>query len=67
MQNSVKLRRQELARVISALPQRLHLVGRHAEQEHILVAHALTNLDVCAVERAERDRAIDHQLHVAGT
>ena len=67
MQNSVKLRRQELARVIAALPQRLHLVGRHAEQEHILVAHALTNLDVCAVERAERDRAIDHQLHVAGT
>ena len=43
------------------------LASRDAEQEHILVAHALTNLDICAVECAERDRAIDHQLHVAGT
>lgn len=66
LQDSVKFRRQELARIIAALPERLYLVSRHAEQEHIFVSHALTNLNICTVKRAKRDRTVDHQLHVAG-
>ena len=65
LQHPVKLGRQELVRVIAPLPQRLHLVSGHAEEEHIVVTDPVADLDVRAVERAEGDRAVDHELHVA--
>ena len=65
LQHPVKLGRQELVRVIAPLPQRLHLIGGHAEEEHIVVTDPVADLDVRAVERAKGDRAVDHELHVA--
>ena len=35
------------------------------EKEHILIAEPLVHLNICAVERADGDRAVEHELHVA--
>ena len=43
-----------------------HLVGGEAEQEEVLVPDGVADLDVGAVERAERERAVERELHVAG-
>ena len=64
LQHPVKLGRQELVRVIAPLPQRLHLVSGHAEEEHVLVTDPIADLDVRAVERAEGDRAIQEIGHI---
>ena len=37
-----------------------------AEEKHVVRAELLEHLDVCAVERADRDGAVHHELHVAG-
>ena len=44
----------------------MHLPGGQAEQEEVLRAHLLADLDVRAVERADRQRAVQRELHVAG-
>ena len=38
----------------------------HAEQEEVLGAHALTDLDVGAIEGADGQSAVEGELHVAG-
>ena len=45
----------------------LHLVGMEAEQEHILVAQDIMHLHIGTVQRADSQRAVHHELHVAGT
>ncbi len=44
----------------------LDLVGRQPEDEDILRADMLEDLDIGAVERADGQRAVERQLHVAG-
>ena len=45
----------------------LDLVDGHAEQEEVLGADALTDLDVRAVQRTHGQGAVQSELHVAGT
>ena len=42
------------------------LVGRLAEDVDIVVADLLADFDVCAVHRAQGQRTVQHELHVAG-
>ena len=42
------------------------LVGGQAEDEDVVVADLLADLDVGAVERADGQRAVERELHVAG-
>jgi len=51
--------------VIGAL--RFNLVGVETEQEEILGPDGFEDLDVGAVTRADGERAVHHQFHVAGT
>ena len=53
-------------RVVARSAQGLGLVGMQAEEEHIVSAELLEHLDVRTVERADRDGAVHHELHVAG-
>ena len=43
-----------------------HLVGGEAEQEEVVGANPLPDLDVGAVERADGERAVEGELHVPG-
>ncbi len=43
---------------------RLDLCRRHPEEEEVLGADRVTDLDVRAVERADRERAVHRELHV---
>ena len=52
--------------VVAALVQRVHLLDVHAEDEDVVVAHLLSHFDVGAVEGADGERAVQHELHVAG-
>ena len=45
---------------------RLDLRRGQAEDEDIVVADLLVDLDIGAVERADGQRAVERQLHVAG-
>ena len=47
-------------------PARLDLRRGQAEDEDVVVADPLADLDVGAVERADGQRAVERQLHVAG-
>ena len=51
---------------ITLAPGAVDLVRGQAEEEEVLVARLLADLDVGAVERADRHRAVQHELHVAG-
>ena len=43
-------------------------LGRlHTEDEDVLLADCLADLDVCAVHRADGQSTVHHELHVAGT
>ena len=53
-------------RGVVALAHRGDLLGGVAEEEEVLVAGLLADLDVGAVERADGQRAVHHELHVAG-
>ena len=56
-----------VARVVARGAQlRLHLGRGQAEQEEVLGADGVADLDVGAVERADRERAVQRELHVAG-
>ena len=52
--------------VVALMPKLFDLVCFQTEEEHILVAHLLVDLDVCSVEGADRDGTVDHELHIAG-
>ena len=41
------------------------LVGRDAEEEEVVDSDPVENLDVGAVERADGDRTIEGQFHIA--
>ena len=56
----------ELLGPVAAGAQGIHLVGEHAEDEDVVVADGLVDLDVGAILGAEGDGAVHHQLHVAG-
>ena len=56
-----------LSGLVAALVKAVHLIARKTEDEDIILAHALKDLHVCAVHRADGDRAVDHKLHVART
>ena len=53
------------AREAAPLPLR-HLLGGQAEDEDILGADMLADLDIGAVQRADGERAVERKLHVAG-
>ena len=55
-----------LRRVIAVRAKLGDLIGVQAEEEHVLIAEALVHLDVRAVERADGDSAVHHELHAAG-
>ena len=55
-----------LARLVPERLPLLDLLSRHAEQEEVLLADQLADLDVGAVERADGQRAVERELHVAG-
>ena len=42
------------------------LVGGQAEDEDVVGSDVLADFDVGAVERADRERAVERELHVAG-
>jgi len=50
---------------VTQAPDFLDLGGSHSEQEEVLVADLLANFDVGAVERADGQRAVHLELHVA--
>src|SRR5262245_14879412 len=45
---------------------RLDFSRREAEEKEVVFADRVANLDVGAVERADRERAVHRKLHVAG-
>ena len=51
-------------RVVPVFPEILHLFGIHAENENIVLSDLLFHFHVRPVERADRKRAVDHELHV---
>ena len=53
-------------RVVAHALQRVDLGGQHAEDDLVLVAGGIGDLNIRAVQRAQRDRAVQHELHVAG-
>ena len=55
-----------LAALEAGLPPLLDLVRGQAEDEDVVGADAVADLDVGAVERADRQRAVQRELHVAG-
>ena len=55
----------EIHRHIASAPKVVDLGGGHAEDNYILIADCVVNLNIRAVERAEGYRAVHHQLHVA--
>ena len=44
----------------------LRFFGGQSEYEDIVLAHAVADLDIRTVEGADRQRAIQRQLHVSG-
>ena len=44
----------------------LHLLGGQAEDDDVVAAHMLEDLDIGAVQRADGERAVQRELHVAG-
>ena len=51
--------------IVAGSGERLGLGRFHAENEDILAAHGLADLHVGAVHRADGQRAVHHELHVA--
>ena len=56
----------DFADIVAGGPSRVHLLGGHAEDEDVLPADMLADLDVGAVEGADGERAVERELHVAG-
>ena len=56
----------ELHRAVARGAAGRHLVRLEPEQEEVLDAHFLADLDVGAVHRADGQRAVHLELHVAG-
>jgi len=63
----IRVRTAPVRRPVAARAQRIDLGRGEAEQEKVLGAHFVAQLDIRAVERADRQRAIHRELHVAGT
>ena len=55
-----------IARAIAARFHLRDLGGGEAEEEEILRADFLADFDIRAVERADGERAVERELHVAG-
>ena len=53
--------------VIAHLLEVVDLGGQHTEDELVLLAGGVGDLDVCAVQSTQRDGTVQHELHVAGT
>jgi hypothetical protein len=54
------------AGVDPASPRGLDFGGGQAKDENVFVAHEIAQLDIGAVERADRQRAVQRHLHVSG-
>ena len=54
-------------RVVAAVAQRAHFGGAHTEDEYVVVADLLADLDIGAVVGADGQRAVERKLHVAGS
>ena len=57
---------QEVMGIVSLLPEFIHLLHGHAEDEDVLGADFLADLDIGAIERSDRERSVEGELHVAG-
>ena len=53
--------------VVAHLLEVVDLGGQHTEDQLVLLAGGIGDLDVCAVQSAQRDGTVQHELHVAGT
>ena len=60
-----RVRVDDRLRIVTS-PEFIDFVDGEPEQEEVLFAHGLPYLDVGAVQRADRDGAIHHELHIAG-
>src|SRR3954451_25267881 len=60
------VRAEVVLRAVAGFEERRHLLGAQTEDEDVLLAYFVADLDLRAVERADRQRAIERQLHVAG-
>lgn len=45
----------------------LHLLYRHAEDEHVLLSHLLGHLHVGSIQGSDGEGAVKHEFHVAGS
>ena len=53
--------------MVAHLLEVVHLGGQHTEDQLVLLAGSVCDLHVCAVQSAQSDSAVQHELHVAGT
>ena len=51
-------------RTIATSLEGVDFLGLHAEDEDVVSAHCVADLDVCAVQCTQCDRTVQHQLHV---
>ena len=56
----------DVARIVAIGAAVRDLLGGQAEDDDVVVADALLYLDIGAVERADGQRAVERELHVAG-
>ena len=59
--------REEFLGIVTLRPEGLHLLDGHAEDEDVLLADLLADLDVGPVERADRQGPVERELHVTGS
>ena len=52
--------------VVALLIEPLHRVGTHSENVDVVLSHLIVNFHVGAVHGADGQRAVHHELHVAG-
>ena len=52
--------------MIAGRAQGVDLLGGHTKDQDVFAAGMLADFNIRAVKRTERDRAVEHQLHIAG-
>ena len=53
--------------MVAHLLEVVHLGGQHTEDQLVLLAGSVCDLHVCAVQSAQSDSTVQHELHVAST
>ena len=53
----------EGAGVVAHLLEVVDLGGQHTEDQLVLLAGGISDLNICAVQRTQRDGTVQHELH----